>query len=236
MKIVFFGTPSFAVPTFEVLKDNIVLVVTQPDKPAGRGHKLKAPPVKELALKNGIEVLQPQSLKDTAFLDKLFSVGPDIGVVVAYGKIIPKKILDRLKCINLHASLLPKYRGAAPVQWAIINGEKTTGVTTMLMDEGLDTGPILMQEEVEILDEDTGESLGKRLSEIGAQLMIKTIQALQEGTIVPKPQEGQPSYAPIIKKTDGLIDWNLPAIRIHNLVRGLYPWPTAYTYLNRRLL
>lgn len=236
MRILFFGTPSFAVPTFEALKDNIVMVVTQPDRPAGRGHKLKAPPIKELALKYGIEVVQPQNLKDKEFIERLFSTSFDLGVVVAYGRIIPGEILKRLQCINLHGSLLPKYRGAAPVQWAIINGEKVTGVTTMLMDEGLDTGPILMQQEVEIKDDDNAETLSKRLSEIGAQLMVKTIQGLQEGTVVPKPQEGQPSYAPIIKKTDGLIDWNLPASRIHNLVRGLYPWPTAYTCIDGKLL
>ncbi len=236
MGIVFFGTPEFAIPTFEALKDEIVLVVTQPDRPAGRGHKLKPPPVKELAIKYGIEVLQPNNLKDPEFLDSLFSRDPEFGVVVAYGKIIPKEILSRLRCLNLHGSLLPRYRGAAPVQWAIINGENTTGVTTMLMDEGLDTGPVLLQQEVEILDEDTAETLSRRLSELGATLMVQTLKGLRQGTLSPQPQQGEPSYAPIIKKSDGLIDWSLPAIRIHNLVRGLYPWPTAYTYLNGKLL
>ncbi len=236
MKIVFFGTPSFAVPTFQALKDEIVLAVTQPDRPAGRGHKLKPPPIKELALRYGIEVLQPEGLREEGFLEKLFRKEPGLAVVVAYGKIIPKEVLERIRCINLHASLLPKYRGAAPVQWAIINGEKVTGVTTMLMDEGLDTGPILLQRQVEIKEDDTSESLGKKLSELGAGLMVETLKGLRTGTITPRPQEGEATYAPVIKKSDGLINWHLPARRIHNLVRGLYPWPTAYTYLDGKLL
>jgi len=236
MGIVFFGTPQFAVPTFEALKDEIILVITQPDKPAGRGRRLTASPVKKLALEYGIELLQPESLKEPTVLERIFEKKPEFAVVVAYGKIIPEEIINRLNCINLHASLLPKYRGAAPIQWALINGEKTTGITTMLLDAGLDTGPILLQKKIPIQEEDTAETLSRKLAEEGADLMVKTLKGLRDGSIKPKPQQGEPSYAPMLKKSDGLIDWTQPALKIHNLVRGLYPWPTAYTYVNGKLI
>lgn len=238
MRIIFFGTPKFAIPSLKALlesEEEITAVVTQTDKKAGRGRILHHSPVKELVMSSGIKILQPANIKDTAFLNELSAIKPDIIVVVAYGKILPQQILKLppLGCINVHASLLPKYRGAAPVQWAIINGEELTGVTTMLMDEGLDTGNILLQEKIEITDEDSAETLSKRLSEMGALLLRKTIKGLKDGSVRPVPQEGIPSYALLLKKQDGKIDWSKSAREIFNLVRGLYPWPCSYCYLNK---
>lgn len=238
MRIIFFGTPSFAVPPLKALlqsEEEVVAVVTQPDKRKGRDRLSSLPPVKELAVDKGIKVLQPARIKESVFIDELKSMNPEIIVVVAYGKILPSQILrlPQHGCINAHASLLPKYRGAAPVQWAIINGEKKTGITIMLMDEGLDTGDILLQEETEISDEDTAETLSKRLSNIGATLLIKTIKKIKDGSLKPIPQEGSPSYAPPLKKEDGRLNWARTARDIFNFVRGMYPWPSAYCYLNK---
>lgn len=238
MRIVFFGTPLFAVPSLKALLqsgEEIVAVVTQADKKRGRDRIPSPPPVKEFAIHSEIKVLQPTNMKDHAFLNELSFMKPDIIVVVAYGKILPLPILKLppLGCINVHASLLPKYRGAAPIQWALINGEKKTGVTTMLMDEGLDTGNILLQEETEIADEDTAETLSQRLSEMGASLLMKTIKGIKDGSLKPVPQGGAPSCAPPLKKEDGRIDWSKSATEIFNFVRGMYPWPCAYCYFKK---
>jgi methionyl-tRNA formyltransferase len=241
MRIVFFGTPAFAVPTLTALlrsQEEVVTVVTQPDKRKGRDRLPAAPPVKELALQNHLKVLQPSTLKDTSFLEEISALHPDIIIVVAYGKILPSGILKLPPqgCINLHASLLPKYRGAAPIQWAIINGEKKTGITTMYMDAGLDTGDILLQEDVAIDDGDTGETLGRRLAHLGASLLTKTIQKIKDQSLIRTPQTGTPTYAPPLKKEDGRISWSKTAVEISNLVRGMYPWPCAYCYLkNERI-
>ncbi|NWF52989.1 MAG: methionyl-tRNA formyltransferase [Nitrospirae bacterium] len=237
MRIVFFGTPEFAIPFLNTLlnsENEIVAVVTQPDKRAGRGRIIHPSPVKEIAMKNGIRIMQPQNIKDDNFIQELSNLKPEIITVVAYGKILPSQILHLppLGCVNVHASLLPKYRGAAPIQWAIIKGESETGVTTMLMDEGLDTGKILLQEKTAITDQDNSETLSKRLSHIGASLLLKTIKRLKEGSIKAIPQEGIPTYAPPLKKEDGKINWTKTAKEIFNLIRGLYPWPCAYCYLN----
>lgn len=238
MRIVFFGTPTFAVPSLKALLqsgEEVVAVVTQTDKKRGRDRIPSPPPVKEFALHRKIKVLQPTDIKEPAFLDELSAIEPEIIVVVAYGKILSLPILKlpHLGCINVHASLLPKYRGAAPIQWALINGEKKTGVTTMLMDEGLDTGNILLQAEAEITDEDNTETLSKRLSEMGASLLLKTIKGFKDSSLKPLPQGGNPSYAPPLKKDDGRLDWSKSAIEIFNFVRGMYPWPCAYCYLSQ---
>lgn len=238
MSIVFFGTPEFAIPSLKALirsEEDIRLVVTQPDKLKGRGHKLSPPPVKTAALEAGIRVIQPTTLKNKELLVEISSLKPEFIVVVAYGKILPKSILEmpRYGCINVHASLLPKYRGAAPIQWAIINGEKKTGVTTMLIDEGLDTGPILQKKEMEINNEDTAESLGRKLSVSGALLLLDTMQGIRDGSVKPMPQNGMVSYAPVLTKEDGLIDWSKNAEEIFNFVRGMLPWPGAYCYIDK---
>ena len=238
MRIIFFGTPAFAIPSLVALlqsEEEVIAVVTQPDKKKGRGRVSSPSPVKELAIDRGIKILQPVNIKDPLFLNELSKIMPEIIVVVAYGKILPAQIL-RLPshgCINVHASLLPKYRGAAPIQWAIINGEKKTGITTMLMDEGLDTGNILLQEETEISSDDNAETLGNKLAEIGASLLIRTIKGIRSGYIKPIPQKGTPGYAPPLKKEDGRLNWSKTATEIFNFVRGMYPWPCAYCYLNK---
>jgi methionyl-tRNA formyltransferase len=242
MRIVFMGTPEFAVPSLKALiesGDEVVAVVTQPDKPKGRGLEVTPPPVKTLAQKYGIPVLQPQKIKTEEFLKQLEELRPDIICVVAYGKILPKGILElpRYGCINVHASLLPKYRGAAPINWAIIRGEKVTGITTMKMDEGMDTGDILLQREVPIEDEDTAETLSHKLSLTGAEVLIETLNLLKEGKLKPIPQNhSQATYAPMLKKEDGEIDWGKTAEEIKNLVRGTLPWPGAYTFLDNKIL
>ncbi len=239
MRIIFFGTPDFALPSLDALlraEENVVAVVSQPDKRKGRKSTPSPTPVKELALRNGLSVLQPENIKSQIFIDELRELNPDLFVVVAYGKILPSELLKipPLGCINLHASLLPKYRGAAPIQWAIINGEKTTGVTTMLMDEGMDTGDILLQEEMEITSDDTAETLSKKLAKSGASLLIKTIIKIKDGSITPILQTGTPSYAPPLKKDDGKIIWTNTSQEIFNFVRGMYPWPGAYCYLEKK--
>lgn len=237
MRIVFMGTPEFAVPSLDALlhsPDDVVGVVTQPDRPKGRGQELALSPVKLVAQRAQIPILQPLKMKDPAFLEALQAWQPDLIVVAAFGRILPKIILDLpLKgCVNVHASLLPKYRGAGPIQWAVINGERETGITTMLMDEGMDTGAILLQESVPIAADDTAGSLSVKLAAVGGRLLIETLRRLKEGRLAPYPQDSsQASMAPLLKKEDGLLDWSLPAAAIANRVRGLSPWPGAYTYL-----
>jgi methionyl-tRNA formyltransferase len=240
MKVVFMGTPEIAVPTLEKLVENkieVPLVLCQPDKPKGRGKKVLPPPVKETALKHNIEVYQPSSLKNNeeAF-NKINAIQPDFLVVVAYGKILPLEILNIPKKapINVHFSLLPKYRGAAPVNWAIINGEEKTGVTTMIMAEGLDTGDMLLKLETEI-GKKTTIDLAEELSHSGADLLIKTLNEFDN--ITPEKQnDEESSYAPLMKKTDGLIDWTKSADEIERRIRGFNPWPTAFTYLQDKTL
>jgi methionyl-tRNA formyltransferase len=237
MRVIFFGTPDFAVPSLRALLEageEVIAVVTQPDRVKGRGHKLSAPPVKEIALSEHIRVLQPEVIRSSEFLGELASLRPDTIVVVAYGKLLPPSILQLppLGCINVHGSLLPKYRGAAPVQRAIMNGEKKTGVTTMLMDDGLDTGDILLQEETEITDSDDAQALGARLSRVGASLLVRTIKDLRDNLIRPTSQTGEASYAPPLSKAEGRIDWSRSAKGIFDLIRGTCPWPGAYSSLN----
>ncbi len=232
------GTPDFAVPCLDALVKegyNVVAVVTQPDKPFGRNQsRLKAPPVKEAALRNGIEkILQPTKVKTSEFLDSISELKPDLIVTAAYGRILPKSVLDVPKsgCINVHASLLPKYRGAAPIQWAIINGDSATGITTMFMDEGMDTGDILLKREVAIDDDMNSQELFDRLKELGARVLIETLEALEKGTLTRTPQDDSKAvYVPMMTKEMGLIDWSKSALEIHNLVRGANPWPGAYTF------
>jgi methionyl-tRNA formyltransferase len=242
MRIIFMGTPEFAVPSLRALiesGEDVVAVVTQPDKPKGRGLEVAPPPTKILAEKNGIPVLQPTKIKTEEFFNELKRFNPDLICVAAYGKILPKNLLELppYGCINVHASLLPKYRGAAPINWAIIRGEKVTGITTMKMDEGMDTGDMLLKEEVSIDDEDTGETLSEKLSEIGARLLIRTLNLLKEGKLNFIPQDHtQATYAPMLKKEDGNIDWKKSAEEIRNHIRGALPWPGAYTNLEGKLL
>ena len=236
MKLVFFGTPEFAVlPLQTLLSSNheILAVVTQPDRQSGRGRHMKPSPVKLEAQKAGIRILQPQSVKDENFISELKSFNPSAIVLVAYGQILPAAIIDLPKrgCINIHASLLPSYRGAAPVNWAIINGEKKTGITIMLMDEGMDTGPVLLQDEIEIRESDTTGTLYLKLSEIGADLLISLLNDLEGGNVTPYAQTGEVSYAPVLKKTDGLLNWSRSAKDICNFIRGMNPWPGAYSYI-----
>lgn len=235
MRIIFMGTPDFSVGTFEALiaaGHDIVLAVTQPDKPKGRGGKMQYSPVKEKALQHGIPVFQPKKVREAACIDKLRAYEADIMVVIAFGQILPKEILEmtRFGCVNVHASLLPKYRGAAPIQWAVINGERVSGVTTMQMDEGLDTGDMIMKAEVTLDDKETGGSLFDKLSEAGASLCVKTLEALEEGTAVFEKQgETTTEYARMLHKDMGSIDWKNDAQTIERLIRGLNPWPSAYT-------
>ena len=235
LDIIFMGTPEFAVPSLQALIDsehNVVCVVCQPDRPSGRGRKLTPPPVKILAEEHSIPVLQPEKVRTEEFFQKLSSFKPDVICVTAYGRIIPPNILELPKygCVNVHASILPKFRGAAPINWAIINGEKTTGITTMLMDEGMDTGDILLKEEIEIGDDDTSIELSEKLSRIGAALLIETITKGQNDEITPiKQNDDDATLAPIIKKDVGKIDWNKSAEEIRNLIRGTQPWPGAFT-------
>ncbi len=242
MNIIFMGTPDFAVGTLEALIDaghTIELVVTQPDKPKGRGNAMAYSPVKEAALAHGIEVYQPRRIRDAESVAFLNQYRPDVIVVVAFGQILPKEILDLPKyCpVNVHASLLPKYRGAAPIQWAVINGEKTSGVTTMRMDEGLDTGDMILREEVTLAPDETGGSLFDRLAEVGAKLCVKTVAALADGSATFTPQDHtQATHTTIIKKGQGELDFSRPAKQLEQLVRGLDPWPSAFTYLDGRML
>lgn len=242
MKIVFMGTPDFAVGALEALVEaghKVVAVVTQPDKPKGRGKEMQQTPVKACALKHNIEVFQPVKIKTPEAVEVLKGYGADLFVVAAFGQILSKEILDMPKfgCVNIHASLLPKYRGAAPIQWAILDGEKETGVTIMQMNEGLDTGDMLTKVIVPIEDTDTGESLFDKLAEAGAKLLIETIPQIEAGILHPEAQDDSLStYAKMIKKEMGLIDWKKEAVVLERLVRGMNSWPSAYTHFNGKTL
>jgi methionyl-tRNA formyltransferase len=233
VEVIFLGTPSFAVPSLERVAKDVIAVYTQPDRPRGRGQEIAMPPVKESALRLGIPVHQP--LKIRAVVDELRALAPDLMIVVGYGQIIPQSILDIAPIINVHASLLPKYRGAAPIQWAIARGETTTGVTTMRINAGLDTGDMLLKWETPIGEEETAIELGERLAVAGADLLERTVADFSR--IIPEPQDdSQASYAPILKKEDGLIDWSRPAREIANRVRGFQPWPGCYTFARGKKL
>ena len=242
MKIVFMGTPDFSVNALEnIVKagHDVVGVITQPDKPKGRGGKMQYTPVKEKALELGLDVYQPQRVKETEFIEKLKEMNPDAIVVIAFGQILPKAILDMPKygCINVHASLLPKYRGAAPIQWSVIDGERETGVTTMYMNEGLDTGDIIDKVVVPIDKKETGGSLFDKLAIEGGKLILKTLIELENGTAVRTPQDDSKSnYAGMINKQLGKIDFNKSANEIERLIRGLNPWPSAYTKMDGKTL
>ncbi|MEK6223333.1 MAG: methionyl-tRNA formyltransferase [Thermodesulfobacteriales bacterium] len=242
MKIIFMGTPEFAVPSLKALIESdhdVVAVVAQPDKPKGRGRKLAPPPTKAFAEQHNIPVLQPEKVRTQEFLSQLQNLSPDLICVTAYGKILPKNILElpRCGCVNVHASLLPKYRGAAPINWAIVRGETQSGITTMLMDEGMDTGDILLKKEIQIQDEDDAGSLSEKLSQLGAELLLETISQLQEGKLDPaKQDESLATYAPMLKKSDGEIKWDKPASELWNLIRGMNPWPGTFTTLGNKSL
>ena len=244
MKAVFMGTPDFAVPTLQKMIDmgiEITAVVTQPDKAKGRGKKVIYSPVKECALAHDLPVYQPVRIrKEPEFIQTLRDMQPDVIVVVAFGQILPKEILDipRLGCVNVHASLLPKFRGAAPIQWSIIDGEEVTGVTTMLMDAGLDTGDMLLKAEIPMDPKETGGSLHDKLAAVGGELLEKTLIGLEAGTIVPEKQDDSQAgeYARMLDKELGHIDFNQPAVVIERLIRGLNPWPSAYTYIDGKTL
>ena len=235
MKVIFMGTPDFSVGTLEALIEaghEVVLAVTQPDKPKGRGKEMQFTPVKDCAIKYGIPVYQPRRVREAECIEELRKYEADIMVVVAFGQILPKEILEMCEygCVNVHASLLPKYRGAAPIQWSIIDGEKVTGVTTMQMNEGLDTGDMLLKVEVPIEEKETGGSLHDKLAEAGAKLCVETLQGLEEHRITPIPQgEMTTSYAKMLDKQLGHVDWTKEADFIERLIRGLTPWPSAYT-------
>lgn len=244
MKAVFMGTPDFAVPTLQKMIDmgiEVTAVVTQPDKAKGRGKKVIYSPVKECALAHDLPVYQPVRIrKEPEFIQTLRDMQPDVIVVVAFGQILPKEILDipRLGCVNVHASLLPKFRGAAPIQWSIIDGEEVTGVTTMLMDAGLDTGDMLLKAEIPMDPKETGGSLHDKLAAVGGELLEKTLIGLEAGTIVPEKQDDSQAgeYARMLDKELGHIDFNQPAVVIERLIRGLNPWPSAYTYIDGKTL
>jgi methionyl-tRNA formyltransferase len=240
--IIFMGTPQFAVPALKALHKNdqdIALVVTQPDRPKGRGRKLTPSPVKETAMNLGYSVIQPSSVRTTEFSNGIEKHTPDFIVVVAFGHIIPKDILTipKIATINIHASLLPKYRGPAPIQWAIINEEKETGVTTMLMDEGLDTGDILLSSKLEIASDYTSDTLHDRLADLGANLLVQTLNAFETGNINPIPQDHtRATYAPMLKKKDGRMNWKQSAESLEAFIRGMTPWPGAFTFHEQKRL
>ena len=242
MRVVFMGTPGFAVGTLKALLEaghDVAAVVTQPDKPKGRGKELLMTPVKAEALKHDIPGFQPERVrKNEEFLEELKKLAPDVIVVVAFGQLLPVSVLTLPKygCVNVHASLLPMYRGAAPLQWVIINGEKVSGVTTMQMDKGLDTGDMLLKEEVAIEPKETYETYHDKLSVVGAQLLIKTLDGLEAGTITPVKQEGDTCYASMIDKSLGNLDFTRPAVELERLMRGLDPAPAAYSFLDGKLL
>jgi len=241
MHLIFLGTPAFAVPTLEAVarKHEVISVVTQPDRPKGRGQELAASPVKQAAVRLGLPVYQPERIRRPEAQAHLAALAPEIMIVVGYGQIIPQSVIDMAPrgIVNVHASLLPKYRGAAPIQWAIVNGETRTGVTTMQINAGLDTGDILLQRETEIGPEETALELGERLAVMGAELLIETLDGLACGAITPRRQDDNlASHAPILKKEDGAISWNQPVLAIHNRVRGLLPWPGAHTRFRGQLL
>lgn len=241
-RIVFFGTPSFALPTLQALlesPDEVVAVITQPDREKGRGRKVVFPPVKELALRRHLTLLQPERVREESFQENLRGLQPDLLIVVAFGQILPGSILriPKYGAINVHASLLPKYRGAAPIARAILNGEKSTGITTMVMDEGMDTGDILLQVETPIGNEETCETLHDRLALLGGQLLRETLEKIKAGNICPIPQDhSKATYAPPFKKEDGHIDWKKGAVEIGRQVRAFNPWPGAFSKLGNQWL
>lgn len=242
MRIVFMGTPDFSVPALDALVEGgheVVAAITQPDKPKGRGKAVLMTPVKEKAMELGIPVYQPVKVREPEFVEKLRQMEPDAIVVVAFGQILPKSILEipRYGCVNIHASLLPKYRGAAPIQWAVIDGERESGVTTMFMNEGLDTGDMLEKEAVTLDPKETGGSLHDKLSAIGGRLILSTLKGLEDGTLKGTPQTDEGTcYAKMLKKSLGDIDWTMDAAAIERLIRGLNPWPSAYTCLHGKTL
>lgn len=242
MKVIFMGTPDFSIGVLESILaagHEVTAVVTQPDKPKGRGHEMQFPPVKEVALKHGLPVLQPKRLRDPQVVEELEKIPADICVVVAFGQIIPKRILEMKKygCINVHASLLPAYRGAAPIQWAVVDGLKETGVTIMQMDEGLDTGDMLTKVVVPLEAKETGGSLFDKLSAAGAKLCVETMDLIEQGKVIPEKQgETTTAYAKMITKDLGKIDFSKPAAEIERLIRGFNPWPSAYTKLGSKTL
>lgn len=238
MKVIFMGTPDFSVGTLEALIEaghEVALVVTQPDKPKGRGGKMQYTPVKEVAVAHNIPVYQPKRIREPECIEELRKYNADIMVVIAFGQILPKEILEMTPygCVNVHASLLPSYRGAAPIQWAVITGEKVSGVTTMQMNEGLDTGDMLLKVEIPLDEKETGGSLHDKLAEAGARLCVETLDALKAGTVTPEKQGDSPTaYAKMLDKHMGKIDWKMSAKEIERLIRGLNPWPSAYTRWN----
>ena len=242
MKIVFMGTSDFAVPALRLIiesDEEVVGIVTRPDRPKGRGRKLVGPPIKHLVKDKGIKLFQPVHVKDESFISELRKLTPDVIAVVSFGRILSRSILaiPSLGCVNLHASLLPEYRGAAPINWAIMNGDSVTGVTTILMDEGMDTGDILLQWKEKIEDNDTAGSLHNRLAKRGADLLLETLQRLNKEDVSPFPQNNsKATMARMLKKEDGLIDWRKESTRISNQVRGLTPWPGTFTYLHGKML
>lgn len=242
MRVVYMGTPQFAVPPLQTLAEaghDIAAVITRTDKPAGRGRGIAAPPVKLFALERHLSLYQPKRVRDPEFIENLHRVAPDVIVVAAYGQILPKAILALPKhgCINIHASLLPSYRGAAPINWAIIRGDRETGITIMQMDEGMDTGNILMQESIPIGPDDTAGALTEKLSALGARMIAAALPLIVSGSLKPRSQDpAKASLAPLLKKEDGLIDWTLSAGELHNRVRGFTPWPGAFTFLDGDLV
>ncbi len=242
MRVIFMGTPDFSVGTLEALISaghEVCLAVTQPDKPKGRGKEMQFPPVKEAALRHGIPVYQPRRIREPECVEELRKYNADVMVVIAFGQILPKEILEMTPygCINVHASLLPKYRGAAPIQWSIIDGESVTGVTTMQMDEGLDTGDMILKTEIPIDEDETGESLHDKLAQAGAELCVETLKALEDHTAVFEKQGESPTaYAKMLTKEMGNIDWSSSAVQVERLVRGLNSWPSAYTHWNGKVM
>lgn len=242
MRVVFMGTPDFASGILEALVTaghEVVLAVTQPDKPKGRGKAMQFTPVKECALSRGIEVYQPKRVKEAECVEFIRQKEPEIIVVAAFGQILSKEILDMPKygCINVHASLLPKYRGAAPIQWAVIDGEKVSGVTIMRMDVGLDTGDIIEKAEIELSPQETGGSLFDKLEKLGADLLVRTMEKIEKGTVTyTKQEESKATHVGMIKKEMGCISWEKPAVELERLIRGLNPWPSAYTKINGKTL
>lgn len=242
MRIIFMGTPDFSVPTLERLIDSrheVIAVVTQPDKPRGRGKEIQMTPVKELAVKHEIPVYQPVRARESSFVEQMRALQPDVMVVIAFGQILSEELLQvpRYGCINIHASLLPKYRGAAPIQWAVINGDEETGITTMMMDAGMDTGDMLEKTVIRLDEKETGGSLFDRLSLLGGDLILSTLDKAENGTLERTPQNHEEAtYVKKIPKSLGDIDWTMDAAAIERLIRGLNPWPSAYTHLNGKML
>lgn len=242
MRIVFMGTPDFSVPALKALVEaghQVIAVVTQPDKPKGRGKEVQMTPVKIQAMEYGIPVYQPAKVREASFVEVLKGLEADVYVVIAFGQILPKAVLELPKygCINIHASLLPKYRGAAPIQWCVIDGERETGITTMMMDVGLDTGDMLEKAVIPIEEKETGGSLHDKLSMAGGDLILSTLKKLEEGTLVRTPQTDEGTcYAKMLTKSLGDIDWNQGAVSIERLIRGLNPWPSAYTMWNGKTI